>query len=108
MSEPFGESRAAFTFDPMLEGVLEDCFQSCVGLHLPDGRYASNGGLHRPVEYHPVDESGVLKGIGDRGDDFNHVGDQQTVERVGRSGLEVDAGMVELEGGLYQSDGQLQ
>eukprot|EP00965_Chrysotila_dentata_P166053 5482686-Pleurochrysis_carterae.AAC.1 len=76
----------------MLEGVLENRFRSRVGLHLPDGRYASNSGCHRPVEYHPIDELGVLVGVGDCWDHFDHV----------------LTGVVELEGGLHQGDFQLQ
>eukprot|EP00965_Chrysotila_dentata_P247321 6207682-Pleurochrysis_carterae.AAC.1 len=84
-SKPFGESGAAY--DPMLECALEHRFRSRVGLHLPDGRNASDGGHHRPVKYYPIDES---------------TRSQQTVERVDGGGLQVEAGVVELESGLHQ------
>eukprot|EP00965_Chrysotila_dentata_P115953 3832635-Pleurochrysis_carterae.AAC.6 len=51
----------------MLERALEHRFRSRVGLHFPDGRNASDGGHHRPVEYYPIDESGVLVALGAAG-----------------------------------------
>eukprot|EP00965_Chrysotila_dentata_P256230 6212480-Pleurochrysis_carterae.AAC.5 len=68
-SKPFNEGRA--TSDPVLERALEHRFRSRVGLHFPDRRNTPDGDHHRPVEYYPVNESGVLVGPGCCRNDFD-------------------------------------